>query len=190
MYRARATVAIFVSLMFLCPAAVSAADVDKCFKNLEKATTKIAKDLGGWTAKEYTQKSKDLGKTLEKGWKDTAACLAKQYKPKGAKKSDLKTALMRGKKVYAATNGEDWMGQGLINKCIPMVLDIYQGTEETMNKEDFEKLSKKAKKKEKKNLMKNQQKIVKNSVGYCFETENKAYKTRLEDYLEDNYEKM
>jgi uncharacterized protein YoxC len=188
MHRTRSILAVFIAIGFLFPAVAFASDVDKCFKSLDKSTAKIAKELGGWTTKTYTKKSKGLGTILEKGWKKTAGCLAKKYKPKGAKKSDLKTALMRGKKVYAATNGEDWMGQGLINKCIPMVLDIYQGTEATMNKADFKKLSKKAKKKEKKNLMKNQRKIVKNTVGHCFEKENNRYKKRLEKYLEDNYE--
>lgn len=188
MHRTRSTIAVFIAICFLLPAVAFASDVDKCFKSLDKATAKIAKTLGGWTTKTYTKKSKDLGTTLEKGWKKTAGCLAKKYKPRGAKKSDLKSALMRGKKVYAATNGEDWMGQGLINKCIPMVLDIYQGTEETMDKDEFKKLSKKAQKKEKKNLMKNQKKIVKNTVGHCFEKENARYKKRLEDYLKDNYE--
>lgn len=189
MNRTRTIITVFIALFFLIPVTASASDVDKCFKSLDKSTAKIARELGGWTTKTYTKKSKGLGKILEKGWKKTAGCLAKKYKPKGARKSDLKTALMRGKKVYAATNGEDWMGQGLINKCIPMVLDIYQGTEETMDKADFKKLSKKAQKKEKKNLMKNQRKIVRNTVGHCFDKENDRYKKRLENYLEDNYEK-
>ena len=79
------------------------------------------------------------------------------------------------------------MGQGLINKCIPKAIEAYQGTESVMEGENFKALSKKAQKKEKKNLMKNQAKVIKGSVGYCFRKENKAYKKRLSTYLDEHY---
>lgn len=190
MTRTRFTLAFIIAVLFLFPAGVLASDVGKCFKSVDKATAKITKQLSGWSMAQYAKKSKGLGETLQKGWKKTAGCLSKKYKPKGAKKSDLKTALMRGQKVYKATNGEAWMGQGLINKCIPMALEVYQGTEATMEKDDFQKLTKKQQKKERKNLIKNQKKIIRNTVGHCFKKENARYERRLEDYLEENYEKM
>ena len=190
MNRTRVVTAVLISFLFVFPTVVSAASVDKCFKKVEKATASITKNLSGWSMAVYAKKSKKLGTTLEKGWKKTAGCLAKQYKPKGAKKSDLKTALMRGNKVYKATGGEDWMGQGLINKCIPMALDAYNGTEDAMNGKAFKKLSKKEQKKEKKRLIKNQKKVIRGTVGYCFKKETERYKNRLEDYLKDYYEEM
>ncbi len=184
--KSKSILAVLIVLFFVFPMSASAADVGKCFKNVEKATSSITKNLKGWTMAEYAKKSKKLGNTLEKGWKKSASCLSKQYRPKGEKKS-LKTALMRGKEAYNATDGEDWMGQGLINKCIPMAIDAYQGTDKVLNSKEFKKFSKKEQKKEKKNVMKNQAKVIKGTVGYCFKKENAAYKKRLSKYLDKYY---
>jgi hypothetical protein len=185
MKRTRIIIAFVVSLALLFPGAAFA-DVDKCFKSVEKATTKITKALSGWDMATYAKKSKGLGTLLEKGWKKTAKCLDKNYKPAGKKKA-LKSALMRGKEAYNATGGEDWMGQGLINKCIPLALEAYEGTEKTAEKEGIDELSKKEKKKAMKKLIKNQKKVIAGTVGYCFKKENRAYKKRLKAYLKKHY---
>jgi hypothetical protein len=162
--------------------------VDKCFAGVEKATADMANQLSGWDMATYAKKSKGLGDTLDKAWRKCAACLAKKYKPQGAKKSDLETALMRGKPAYNATDGNAWMSDGIIRTCIPMALDVYQGSEKTKNSDSFKKLDKKAQAKELKIILANQKKVINATVGSCLKKENAAYKGRLKKYLADHYE--
>ena len=175
-------------LCLVLPGTALADDVDKCFAGVDKATAAINSQLSGWDMATYAKKSKSLGGMLDKSWRDCAKCLAKKYKSKGQKKSDLDKALMRGQKAYNETDGEKWMGQGIINKCIPMAIEAYQGSEKTQNSADFKKLSKKDQKKELKNIQANQKKIINGTVGSCFKKENAAYVKRLKDYLKANYE--
>lgn len=186
MNRIKTTLAVIVALLFVFSAGANAADVGKCFKSVDKATKKITKELSGWSMAKYAKKSNSLGDILDKAWRKTAKCLDKQYKPKKGKKP-LKTGLMRGAEAYKGTDGEDWMGQGLINKCIPMALEAYEGTEKTMEKEGIDKLPKKERKSKMKPLIKNQKKVIKGTVGYCFKKENSAYKKRLSKYIDKHY---
>lgn len=81
----RATATVLVTLILLLPAIAFAANVDKCFKKIDKVTTTIVKELSGWSMAIYAKKSKKVGDMLDKAWRNTAKCLDKQYKPKGGK---------------------------------------------------------------------------------------------------------
>ena len=184
------TMIIGLLLFMAFPGSASADEVDKCFAGVEKTTDAITKDLLGLDEAQYVKKSRGFGDSIEKAWRQCAACLAKKYKPKGegSAKSDLETALMRGKTAYNATDGNGWMSDGLIIKCFGMALDAYQGSEKTKKSDSFKKLSKKEKAKEIKNILANQKKVITATAGYCFKKENAAYKSRLKAYLEKNYQ--
>ena len=175
-------------LCLVLPGTALADDVDKCFAGVEKTTDSITKELAGLDEKAYVKKSRSFGDNIEKSWRKCAQCLSKKYKPKGGGKSDLETSLMRGKPAYNATDGNDWMSNGLIIKCIGMALDAYQGSEKTKDSDSFKKLSKKEQAKELKNILANQKKVINATAGYCFKKENAAYKKRLKEYLEKNYQ--